>query len=723
MAPVHYEQLETCIDDIIERVGPEIVVATPLGIGKANHLVNGLVRRALDDESIHLTIWTALSLTKPGWETDLERRLVEPLAERVFGDYPDPAYVELLQEGELPDNIEVHEFYYPPGEYLDVPRAQQTYHSVNYTHVDRELIQADVDVLVQLVGVGERDGETYYNLSSNTDLSADLIPRLQQRRESGGDDAIVVGQVNRQLPFMYGEAPLHEDQFDAILDHPDYEFPPFAPPNLPVDLQDHMIGLHVSALIEDGGTLQIGIGSLGDAIAWALQLRHEDNETYRELLDDFEIIGGASRLIIDEGDIEPFDEGLYGGSEMFAEAFLHLMESGILDREVYDDVAIQRLVNRGLLEAPFDGEDLEALVEEGAIDTQLDEEDVAYLKEWGIFRESVQLEDGQLAIGDDSLPADLADEATRAEIAERAGGAELKGGTLLHAGFFLGPRSFYEALREMDDDLRRKIQMRSVEFTNQLYGHEELNRAQRQDARFVNTAMKVTATGGVVSDGLEDNRVVSGVGGQFNFVNMAHELEGGRSVIMVRATRTSRGSVESNIVWNYGHITIPRHLRDIVVTEYGIADLRGKSDAEVIAEMIQVADSRFQPDLIEQAKEAGKLPEDWELPRRYRDNFPETLEERAQPYRDRELLPRFPYGTDLTDTEMALTRALEQLKRQFDGKGLPTLDDLDSIPKTVFVPDAAEPYLERMELADPSTTREKALRRVVVFALAEADVV
>ncbi len=723
MPPTRYEDVRTCVDTILDRVGPELTVATPLGVGKANHIVNELVERAVDDERIHLSIWTALSLTKPGWNSDLERRLVEPLAERIFGDYPDPVYVEMLHDGELPDNVDIHEFYYPPGEYLDVPRAQQAHHNVNYTHVAREVWEAGIDVLVQLVGTGEVDGERHYNLSSNTDLSADMIPRLHDRREGGGEDAIIVGQVNRHLPFMYGDAPVHEDQFDAILDAPDYEFPPFAPPNLPVDLRDHLIGLHVSALLKDGGTLQIGIGSLGDAIAWATQLRHDRNDVYRELVDAFEIVGGASRLIVDEGGIEPFDEGLYGGSEMFVEAFLHLLDSGVIAREVYDDLAIQRLVEAGMLEPPFDADDLQALVDEGAIDARLTAEDVAYLQRWGIMREEVDFEQDRLLVDGDLLRTDLRDRQIRETIAERALGDALKGGKLLHAGFFLGPRSFYEALREMDEKRRRKIGMRSVAFTNQLYRHEKLNRAQRKDARFVNTAMKVTATGAVVSDGLEDNRVVSGVGGQFNFVNMAHELDGGRSVVMVRATRTSRGSVESNIVWNYGHTTIPRHLRDIVVTEYGIADLRGKSDAEVVAEMIQVADSRFQPELIERAKQAGKLPDDWEVPPRHRDNYPETLRERAEPFRERDLLPRFPYGTDLTDAEIALTRSLRQLKEQFDGKGLPTLDDFDSLPKTVFVPDAAEPYLRRMQLAEPSSPKEQALRRLLVFALAEADVV
>ena len=156
-----------------------------------------------------------------------------------------------------------------------------------------------------------------------------------------------------------------------------------------------------------------------------------------------------------------------------------------------------------------------------------------------------------------------------------------------------------------------------MSFTNELLGPDwEAKVAQRRDARFINSAMMATLGGAVVSDGLEDGRVVSGVGGQYNFVAQAHDLPGGRSIIAVRATRASGGTLESNIRWNYGHETIPRHLRDIVLTEYGIADIRGRSDAEVAAAMIEIADSRFQAGLVADAKRAGKLPQDYVIPER-----------------------------------------------------------------------------------------------------------
>src|SRR6185503_16285176 len=137
--------------------------------------------------------------------------------------------------------------------------------------------------------------------------------------------------------------------------------------------------------------------------------------------------------------------------------------------------------------------------------------------------------------------------------------------------------------------------------------------------------MIATLLGAAVSDGLDSGQVVSGVGGQYNFVAQAFALDGARSILTLEATRSSRGKVLSNIRWTYGHETIPRHLRDVFITEYGLADVRGKSDADVIAAMLSITDSRFQQELARAAKDAGKLPKAFEIPSAHRENMPERI--------------------------------------------------------------------------------------------------
>src|SRR5207245_5108652 len=157
-------------------------------------------------------------------------------------------------------------------------------------------------------------------------------------------------------------------------------------------------------------------------------------------------------------------------------------------------------------------------------------------------------------------------------------------------------------------------------------------------------------------------QVVSGVGGQYNFVAQAFALEGARSVLTLEATRKAGRALKSNILWRYGHETIPRHLRDVFVTEYGVADVRGKSDADVIAAMLAIADSRFQDELARQAKDAGKLPKNFAIPAVHRENFPERIAAALQPARDVGLLPSFPFGSDFTEVEQRLIPALQLLQ-------------------------------------------------------------
>ena len=94
----------------------------------------------------------------------------------------------------------------------------------------------------------------------------------------------------------------------------------------------------------------------------------------------------------------------------------------------------------------------------------------------------------------------------------------------------------------------------------------------------MNTTMIVTLLGAASDAPSSRARSVSGVGGQYNFVAMSHALPT-RLVMMLRATHDNKDGLSSSIVWNYGHVTIPRHLRDVVVTEYGIAELRGQPTA------------------------------------------------------------------------------------------------------------------------------------------------
>jgi acyl-CoA hydrolase len=708
MAPRNFTNTDECVEAIIAKVGPRLVVGAPLGIGKPNYLLNALYRRVAADPKLHLRLVTALSLERPQAKSELEKRFLDPFAARVFGDYPELEYMRDLRARRLPPNVELSEFYFKSGAMLGLPEAQQHYISSNYTHVARDMLAAGANVVLQAVAMlpGPR-----YSLSSNPDVTLDIYPGLR----AAGRPVAVCGMVNRQLPFMFGDAEVAPDFFDFMVDDGGPGHHLFAVPNMPIDPAAHMVGLHASMLVKDGGTIQVGIGSLGDACIHALRMRHLDNASYKRALEQTGISANFHPLMESLGGSGIFAQGLYAGSEMFGDGLLHLYEAGVLKRRVYDHDSLQGLLEQGRISEQVSEDTLQALKDVEAIHPQLTEADAAFLKKFGILSPDVTYDVGTLLLPDGSrVAADLDDPVARARIVSGALGARLKGGVLVHGAFFLGSQWFYDRLKAMPEPERHLFAMEAVSKVNELFSDIELEKLQHRDSRFINICMKATLLGSVVSDSLDDGRVVSGVGGQYNFVAMAHALRQARSILLLRSTHRSHGKLESNILWEYAHSTIPRHLRDVVITEYGIADLRGKTDWEVIAAMLNIADSRFQQELLSTAKRAGKIAADYVIPEGFRHNTPEALRARIAPLQRAGLVPDLPFGSDFTPEELKLAKALKYLQAKSSspagmlGLGLSVLQ---------APPAEAVACLARMGLATPRSVKEKVFARLVGNAL------
>ena len=624
-----------CAERIVSQVGNQIKLGLPLGLGKANSIFNALYAIATRNPKIDLRVFTALTLGRPTCNSELERRFLDPLFDRLAGSYPELAYLSDIRKGRLPDNISVHEFYFPAGRRLNNALSQQLYMSTNYTHAVRDLLSNGINVITQLVAHRETSDGHQISLSCNPDLTLDLIPALNLRRNNGERIAIA-GQINDQLPFMLGPAVVNISEFDFILHGPQNQFDLLGVPKQPISLADYAIALNLASLICDGGTLQIGIGSFADALTHALRLRHLENTEFRRLVSR---LGGTNIDPVENTRYGVFEEGLYACSEMLVEGLLELKRIGVIKRR---------------------------------------------------------------AAGMDSAAERSAPE------------------PMVHSAFFLGSKALYRQLRNLSEHERSDIAMTAVSFVNQLYGSEADKRQNRRKARFVNKAMMATALGAIVSDALEDGRVVSGVGGQYNFVAQAHELEEARSIIALDAVRHERGRAISNIVWNYGHTTIPRHLRDIVVTEYGIADLRGKADRDVVEAMLNITDSRFQESLLTQAKKAGKIEKSFALSDAFRQNYPGRISEVLGDAAKRRHLLEYPLGTEMTSTEIRLVRALKALK--------PLAHSRAKLFGTALLA-AGEPRpssheracLDRLDLATPRTTEERLMRRLVLWGLRRAQ--
>lgn len=608
-------------DLIFERFGKDIRLAAPLGLGKPNQLLNAIYERAAHEPSIRLQIFTALSLALPQVSEDLAQRFFAPFAKRHLGEnYPDLKYYQDAVKDRVPANIQVNEFYFQAGTALQSAHLQKHYQSVNYTHAAENVLRAGVQVIVQLIAKKIENGKVRYSLSCNPDMTLDVADIYHQNNKQ----LTVIGVVHEQLPFLAGDAEVDESFFTAIIEDREAQHELFALPRTPISPEDHLIGIYASQIVRDGGTLQIGIGSLSDALVSALRIRHADNQFYKNLTLQLAKVANAHS--------DMFHSGLYGLTEMLTDGFMHLRQAGILKRHITDE----------------------------------------------------------------------------------SSGAK----TFLHGSFILGSKPFYEWLRTLSPEDARGLRMTRVSKVNDLYDPQEMQlRRQRIHARFFNTTMQITLLGEAMSETLHNGNVVSGVGGQYNFVAMSSELKDSRSVLMLRSSRISHsGKCTSNIVWTPGHVTIPRHLRDMVVTEYGVADLKGKSDEDCIRALLSITDSEFQPALMTVAKNNRKLDPKYQIPEEFRNNTPKKIKELTTRKEFERAFAAFPFGSDFTKEEERIAMALSDLqedKKQSIGKVLAQM--ISSRPSSTDF--SAE--LRRLNLDNPKSLKERLYRKIVSAYLAQ----
>jgi len=486
MSATSYADVSACVDAILDRLGHELVVGTPLGVGKPTHLLNELVERALADPGLDLEIWTALSLSPPDPDSDLERRLVEPLSERLFGGYPELTYDRLLQDGELPENVEVDQFYFQPGEHVDDPAAQQSHYSVNYTHALRTFADAEPNLLLQLVGAGERDGIRYYTLGSNPDLSRDLIDRMRDRREAG--------------ERLHDRRPGHRR--DAV------HVRRGAGGHLGVRRGARRRRLQPAAVRGAGRTGLDGRPRHRPPGQHARQGRRHAPDRHRVARRRHRL--GAAAPAHPPGDVprgrrvarRPRRRPGTGRGRRRSRP----VRGGSLrrDRDVHRGVPPPLRVRRALADrlrrprrtaagrrrrrrrrprrrGPRRAARVRRHLDAARGDGRPVSQTLGRLQGRGpLGRRPAPgrrraAADGRLGPG------------SQGDLASRALGDSLDGGDVLHGAFFVGSQGFYEGLRALDEDARRTLRMRSVQFTNERYGDEALKRRQRRDARFVNT--------------------------------------------------------------------------------------------------------------------------------------------------------------------------------------------------------------------------------------------
>jgi len=708
----YHDNHEAAAKNIIQHVGKNLVIGVPLGIGKPIGLLNALYQIVENDPSISLTIITGLTLSRPKLHNILEKRFVGPIVDRMLKNYEDPLYEKARELQKLPPNINVIEFFLTPGKYLHNSYVQQHYISSGYTNVVRDTLVHSINIIGQQVAYKSTHPDQF-SLSCNTDLFHEVVFHLKQKALLG-EKVAIVGEVNVNLPFMLDEAVVHAESWTDIIDAQRYPTL-FALPREELSVQDHLIGFYSSCLIKDDSCLQLGIGKLSNAIANALILRHQDNTVYCDLLRELFVTEKFGETLSAVGAVSPFFKGLYASTEMFSDEYMQLYRENILKKCVYDHVGLQTLLNLRVITEAVTPEMLDILVENKIIHSTLTAIDVEFLVRYGIFQVGIGYGEGKVILkSGEKISADLSSADSKKHLIDHCLGTRLISGKIIHAGFFLGSSEFYQQLRDLPVDERQKFSMTSIARTNSLCWFPELLQLQRQQARFINSTMMVTLDGAAVSDGVKNMQEVSGVGGQFDFVYMANNLPNARSILNCRSTRHTKKGIQSTIIWDYPSVTIPRYLRDIVVTEYGIADCRSQTDSAVIQALLNITDSRFQESLLKKAKYYGKVPQDYQIPDCFRQNYPKNIEPIINALQRKGYCKPYPFGSDLTEDEVVIQRALLWLKNCGRFKLIVfMIMSLFYFSKY----DKVNRYLIRMQLDRPRTIGEFFYRKILRFVI------
>ena len=160
-------------------------------------------------------------------------------------------------------------------------------------------------------------------------------------------------------------------------------------------------------------------------------------------------------------------------------------------------------------------------------------------------------------------------------------------------GFTMGSERLY---RFVDDN--PEVTFLDIEFVN-----NPVVIAKNSQVTSINSAIQIDLTGQVCADSM-GHKIYSGVGGQVDFVLGASFSEHGKSIIAIPST-AKKGAFSRLVpaLERGAGVVTTRALVDYVVTEYGIAELRGRSIAERARDLINIAHPDFREELSREARD------------------------------------------------------------------------------------------------------------------------
>ena len=163
--------------------------------------------------------------------------------------------------------------------------------------------------------------------------------------------------------------------------------------------------------------------------------------------------------------------------------------------------------------------------------------------------------------------------------------------------FLMGSKRLYEFVGD-----NPMVEMRAVDFTNDTHVIRSFSRMVA-----INSAIEVDLTGQVCADSI-GHRLYSGVGGQMDFIRGAAQAEEGKAIIALPSTAAdgTRSRIVATLAAGAGVVTTRAHVRT-VVTEWGVAELFGKSTRERAEALIAIAHPDHRDALRAEARSTHEL--------------------------------------------------------------------------------------------------------------------
>lgn len=206
------------------------------------------------------------------------RRLVEAMTARA-GELSDVEVLSLHTEGPAPyaapehaGSFRVNALFVGPNVRQAVNEGRGDFVPVFLSEIPQLLRSRALPIDVALVHVSPPDRHGFCSLGVSVDVSLAAVESARR----------VVAQVNPRMPRTHGDGMIHVDRFDRVVEVDD-ELPERSPE--PLGDAERAIGRHVASLIEDGATIQTGIGAIPTAVLGALG-DHRELGVHTEMFSD-----------------------------------------------------------------------------------------------------------------------------------------------------------------------------------------------------------------------------------------------------------------------------------------------------------------------------------------------------------------------------------------------------------------------------------------------------